>query len=302
MFTNLYNQTTLWILSKSAQEKLENFAKLMPKNENGQGRFWNLHNDSEDVADAIGMQADGTVVYLSTHGYCSINPMSIDTKNNHPLPILLHTGSCGGVFSPDYNYGNDVDWNVSINNYNTTLYNASKVIVAVYTFDRVEPKVIPEIDIDVDLFIIPNSLGKLNDFYEFARSDKEQLFKDVLDTNGYTYDKDNEFFVETWAVGKSVDSDNLHDHGFTVTIDGQEVFLRFPGRFLPASIFEGKCEGDTIELKIPVSTAVRNSKAPKKKIQVMLNAKITLAQLKYRYGRFGTFDEVLNRLKKSYRD
>lgn len=296
MFTNLYNAKTLEILANDAQERLERFAKKMPN-----GKFWNTHMDGwVDKADAIAMQADGTVVLLSTKTYCSVNPLRFAAKNL-PCEVILSPASCGGTFVPDYNSGTEVDWEVSIDKYNASLFNGNKAIVAVYTFDQVESKVIPEIDIDVDLFIILNGLKKLKDFVKIARPDKEQMLKDVLGTNGYTYDKDNEFFVETWAVGKSVDSDNLHDHGFTVTIDGQEVFLRFPGRFLPASIFEGKCEGDTIELKIPVSTTVHDSKAFKKKIQVMLNAKITLQRLKY-YSRFGTFDEVLDRLKEFYRD
>ena len=298
MFTNLYNTNTIEILSNGAKEKLERFAKYMPE-----GKFYNLHNNTTEKAEVIGLQADGTVVYLSKHGYCSVNPLRLDadgTKNWDGNEVALSTCSCGGTFNPDYNFGTEVDWAISCQKYNESLLTPTKAIVAIYEFPTEND--IPEFDLECDVFIIPNSLSKVKDFYDFAKPKQYEMLKDVLGTNGYEYDPEEEILVETWAVGKNVECDNLHDHGFTVKINGKEYFLRFPGRYLPYSLFKGKKEGDVIELRIPVAVGVRHSKAPVVQQTIMLNTKMKLNQSSYRYARFGTFEETLKYLLDSYKE
>ena len=135
MFKSLYNRTTIEALSDYAEDRLNRFAKEMPN-----GKLWNLHQGGyADRVDAIGLQADGTVVALYSRDICSINPLILDTSDKKPwggMRVALSTSSCGGVFYPDYNFTSHIDWEVSIRKYNDGLYTKNKIIVAVYEFEK----------------------------------------------------------------------------------------------------------------------------------------------------------------------
>ena len=126
---------------------------------------------------------------------------------------------------------------------------------------------------NAEMFIIPNSI------YREEGSDYNYWWKGI-DTKYENYfgkefsekEKGNRRLVQIWTC--SEDSDNWTDHG--CPIDNHV----FPG-WLPSWLIRDMKEGDTIEIDLPKFNAV---------------LRLTAAQLKYRYRRFGTFENVLRQL------
>jgi hypothetical protein len=88
----------------------------------------------------------------------------------------------------------------------------------------------------------------------------------------------NDMLVQVWCT--SPDSENWQDHG-GLQLGGHKLTPgEFPG-YLPVRLFDGKTEGMTIEIEAENGEIIE----------------LTLSQLKYRYRRFGTFDQVLKQLK-----
>ena len=144
MYKDLYNEAMLKMLRKNAKEKLERFASYMPN-----GQYDRSDETGIDRCDAIGLQADGKIVALYSHGSFSAAQLKIVPKyieDNRPNPVRMG-GVVGAVFSPDYNYGTEVDWEASVIRYNKSLVTKSLAIVGIYTFDHK----IPIEDIDITL-------------------------------------------------------------------------------------------------------------------------------------------------------
>lgn len=297
MFKNLYTFETIEMLSTAANEKLTRYAESMPE-----GKFWNLHNNQPDKADAIGLQADGTVVALFRYG-CSINPLMMDAtgkKNWGGFTVALSTSSCGGVFYPDFNYQPVVDWELSIKKYNEGLFSKTKVLVAIYVFPVEEKKSVDvEIfrDVDADAFIIPNGASRICTFFSGARNRYIDLCQKIYEFNHIEYNLDefdNEKMIEMWVVAKEdLNSENLGSHGFKLEIEGVPNYCRFPN-YLPMRLFEGKEEGDIVTVIIPIDAY--NYEHDDVKTEIYIRFHIRLAQTEYRYRNFGRFEELLARM------
>ena len=110
--------------------------------------------------------------------------------------------------------------------------------------------------------------------------------------------------VQMWFVAPenelSFKSDNVVDHGVVVK-DGSEdgVYLSpsYKAQMVPVELLEGKHEGDTIIIEMPVSLDRRNPG----NTDAILRVNCTLCQLSYRYRTFGRFEEALERLMKKFR-
>ena len=86
-----------------------------------------------------------------------------------------------------------------------------------------------------------------------------------------------------------------------VVKDGSEdgVYLNpsYKAQMVPVELLEGKREGDTIIIEMPVSLDRRNPG----NADAILRVNCTLCQLSYRYRTFGRFEEALERLMKKFR-
>ena len=136
-----------------------------------------------------------------------------------------------------------------------------------------------------DVFIIPNSLLG-------PKSVLTQTSKDILC-------KTNEFFgfdpesplVQIWATGMDVDNWGSHRSPKEIGEEAEKEIRNISGKragyfldYLPAALFEGKKEGDTVTFQIK-DTSVS----------------LTLRQKGYRYRRFGSFEETLSLLETRYK-
>jgi hypothetical protein len=158
------------------------------------------------------------------------------------------------------------------------------------TIDETEDKVTITGTLAVDAFIIPNSPTRINDlFMDSAKLDILQLAID----NHQILEPANDKIVNLWLV--SEEGDNLSDHGLTVTSGDKEYYLPYFGDTfdnIPAHFFEGLCEGENLNLKV----TRWGRKVNDKETEVDITVKMCLAQSKYRYRRFGDFQDVLYKL------
>lgn len=142
-----------------------------------------------------------------------------------------------------------------------------------------------------EVFIIPNSTGFKHDF--FTHVQKRLTRSEALNDLDPSLDHE---YVQVWI--HTPDTDNLCAHGIkTADIFGNEVYLA-GGSFiehLPIDILDGKREGDTISFSDIVPTWHKPNEPGKKYLACL---KLTLKQKGYRYGSFGTFDEVLEKVRK----
>jgi len=128
-----------------------------------------------------------------------------------------------------------------------------------------------------DIFIVPNLAMSPSNYFGQARynewlNEKVEETKNLFDMR--THDLTEDRMIQVWVTNS--DSENWSDHGCNA----------LPGRFpsyIPAKWLEGLKEGDVLAI-------VANG------VKIALRCR----QTPYRYGRFGTFEEVFERVNKDY--
>lgn len=153
------------------------------------------------------------------------------------------------------------------------------------------------IHINADLFIIPNSAAKIEDLIDISRENNLKYMQKICELNGMKFDEQNDYLIETWYCSEEFECDNIPDHSiYCNTEDGQRCIIGVESRrWLPSNLFKGKKEGDTINVKIPVWVRI-NNRNNGDAIDAIADFTITLSQTKYRYARFGNFEEVLEKV------
>jgi len=152
------------------------------------------------------------------------------------------------------------------------------------------------IAINADLFIIPNSAAKIEDLFDSAKEERTNQMNKICELNGMTFDKDHDWLIECWLCAPELDCDNIADHNIHVLNEnGAHCTIGLDHwRNMPSTLLKGKKEGDTISVKIPVWVRVEGEEEQYPNARdIIADFNITLAQTKYRYRRFGTFEETL---------
>lgn len=124
-----------------------------------------------------------------------------------------------------------------------------------------------------DVFIVPNHAIKFVNL--IGKGNCEKIAAD----NGVVLSDDTKF-IQVWIVSDELGTDNLRDHGAFVLCDGVETRIQPRVGILPIELFDGKKEHDRIYLMFE-----------EKGMDFQMN--LQLCQSKYRYKRFGSFEEVL---------
>lgn len=140
----------------------------------------------------------------------------------------------------------------------------------------------------MDLFIVPNQAGYVSDFW-IGSEKQSKIASMICDLNGYSFNPEEDKVVQVWSCCE--DCDNMQDHYFKAFGEnGIEYSFRFPSSYIPAKVLKHHKEGETFELVYqmkPVDNHEEN-----KKFEFIF--KVTLSQSKYRYRRFGNFEDALN--------
>lgn len=170
-----------------------------------------------------------------------------------------------------------------------------------------------QIECSGDIFIIPNRATRLgNCMLASVKEGCQEIAAlnecDIVLADFAPYaDKSRpaDLTVQVWIVSKDLMTENMSCHGITIPDeDGRLMHASATNvTVLPVKMFEGKKEGDHMKIRIPIkiscgrdswyyrSAADDSDPTPE---TVILNMDLTLAQKKYRYARFGNFEEALS--------
>jgi hypothetical protein len=149
---------------------------------------------------------------------------------------------------------------------------------------------------DADVFIIPNGLVTLDDFFagKVARS---EFIRNATVRDGITtiHGSSSDLLVQLWWTSEhDLGSDNLARHGFHFPDGGEEQYFSNDHlEYLPISMFAGHKEGDVLDFSFEWFE--------KDGTAINLQLHTTLNQLNYRYRSFGGFDELLEKLVDHHR-
>ena len=136
----------------------------------------------------------------------------------------------------------------------------------------------------IDAFVVPNQATTFGRLKEWG---KQVWLKKLAELNEIEMDDDDRM-VEIWMVSEDdLKSTNLRDHGFK--INGKHAHIG--SCYLPAKIFYGKVEGDSIRLTFPVYVGAPYLDGETEETE--MTADVTLNQKAYRYRRFGNFEDAM---------
>lgn len=134
------------------------------------------------------------------------------------------------------------------------------------------------IAINADVFVIPNIAGAVKE---------------------YNSDIHKEYFAELSRLNNIPISDNLNDHGFIVLSEGSRIQISAHNlMFVPAAMFVGVTEGDKLVFKAPAIGHIldETNEGSCERFPVILEITMTCSQSKYRYSRYGKFEEVIDKV------
>jgi hypothetical protein len=156
------------------------------------------------------------------------------------------------------------------------------------TFNETDKEIRVSGVLAVDAFIIPNRAGVLKDYIiDTTREDVIHLCMD----NNVNIDLCNDKIVETWMV--SEECDNVERHLFMTDFEDKSYLIPYLGSSfdqVPAKFFEGKVEGDHVQLHV---TRYNNRHSEKKPYKIDIIVDMCLNQTSYRYRDHGNFEDTL---------
>lgn len=154
---------------------------------------------------------------------------------------------------------------------------------------------------NAEIFIIPNRACKLSGILDFAKDKFRKLGEDLCTASGTSFDESKDYFVETWITAEEdLGSENLADHGFRVKLSNNQRIHVYSGeiaRDIPLSLLKDLKEGgEAVQITFSnlqgrIITGKDYDNAEEVTVNLTLN--LTAAQTKYRYRRYGNFEDTL---------
>ena len=137
-----------------------------------------------------------------------------------------------------------------------------------------------------NIFIIPSGVGTKNGFLLDSYKSKAQ---ELLIANGIH--NDDEKLIQIWFFTPENPNSSWVDHN----IDGYDELRGWRPAigYLPASIFNGKDDGDVVTVNLPIEKYDRDENVT---MFTTIKVQLKLDQMNSRYRRYGTFAEVLKQL------
>lgn len=150
---------------------------------------------------------------------------------------------------------------------------------------------------DAEIFVVPNKAVRVSDYKRDdrqrnrLRSLGEKMSEEELSLDSFN---DNTPFVEVWMLSKDLECDNMQDHAFSFTVDGQKYIVpsgQIPSR-VPINVIDVK-ENESFTLHFRDLEAYP-ARSNGDSVNVYLSLDVTARQSEYRYARFGRFEQVLD--------
>jgi hypothetical protein len=153
--------------------------------------------------------------------------------------------------------------------------------------------------IAMDSFIVPNSATYLSDHRLGGLKD----ITETIMTNDIDFNIRTDKLIELWHV--TAYDDDVTSHQLTIDAGNGSYILLNRADFihnLPSKMFVGKNEGETVDVRVEgyydgLHISGEDGVKPEK-IHISMDVvfSMCLAQQKYRYRRYGKFEDVFNRL------
>ncbi len=156
-------------------------------------------------------------------------------------------------------------------------------------------KSIGTIKANAEIFIIPNSAAKISSYFEVFQNKYRDLAIKLCNDNDVEFNEETDYMVETWICSDELRTENLQNHGCIIRIDGKKYYLD-GGRIkrdIPSTILKNLKEGESIVIKFNDIQIEDYDSDDERKYNINLELNITAAQTKYRYKRFGNFEDTL---------
>lgn len=151
-------------------------------------------------------------------------------------------------------------------------------------------------EMDVEIFIIPNDFIEIGNFGGYADQRYLKMATEIL-ANLEMKAKSTELMAQVWICSEKLGIENMSGHGCTIKVDENDVFIKPRINFVPARIFEGKKEGDIVDIKFSDKGGTFKpgyEENPNFEYTLLLHAR--LAQNGHAYSRFGEFHEAFRKL------
>lgn len=165
----------------------------------------------------------------------------------------------------------------------------------------IENKPIINATANAEIFIIPNRACKLSGILDFAKDKFRKLGEDVCASSGTSFDESKDYFVETWITAEEdLGSENLADHGFRIKLSDNQYVRVCGGEIsidIPSSLLKDLREGkETVQITFNnLQGRIITNKDYDNAVDAIVNLTLNLtgAQTKYRYRRYGNFEDTL---------
>ena len=195
-------------------------------------------------------------------------------------------------------------------------------------------KVLNERSFIGDIFIVPNSLTRVDGFYsgikatyqrlidmetslpDFSETkdgmvqvwtvlplpgNKDEYPEDITIETDEEYDYDHKSYTpeEKAKINFRTPVENFEDHRGSIMLDdGWKVIVRHSQGFLPVRCFTGLKEGDTVTIQYPISVSLWNRELHihEDGLRATIPVTVRLAQTRYRYRNYGSFETLLAKL------
>lgn len=154
-----------------------------------------------------------------------------------------------------------------------------------------------EFDVKWDLFIIPNRYSPISS--QSSNSAKRIIngFMKLAELNNEEYNPDARI-IQVWYTNEDCENGVCH-HPYVEDENGQRYYISFlTSEYLPSTVICGMKENEPVQMKIPVRLYQDRLDKNKGSFDAIMNCTLTPAQLKYRYGDCGKFEDVAKALAK----
>lgn len=136
------------------------------------------------------------------------------------------------------------------------------------------------------MFVVPNRACVINDF---GWDGYKEAVRELATANGWTVNDDTKL-VCVWIA--SDETSNLYDHDARVEGLAEDEYLSISAEHIPVDVLRKVNEGDTLTVTIPAHVVSGGHPTE----ECVLKLDILVDTQSYKYRRFGTLQDVLNKI------
>lgn len=145
-----------------------------------------------------------------------------------------------------------------------------------------------------EIFVIPNRAIISKDEFSIRM---ERRIKEVCELNNVPFNAESSLIGYFWIILNDYRCGSLSDIDVMIENDGDWYYIQAPNKgYFPLSLFEGKVEGDIVNVKIPIEISDVDGKKINE-LQAILTLKLNQKDYRNRSGYFSRFEEAIKYIK-----